>query len=156
MPGIFLEVSSHDKDKKATLLRTCNKMAPHVTLAYWRKKDAPDEMQLYEATESDWFHVKVSSASLCLDKAIVDTFKADDGDMRHYVLMETDVESTRLLWELQQHIREKLGVNDAYKYPARPHVTHKHCSSAKEAEEVTKELNEKHMPATVFFVGQID
>lgn len=154
MPGVFLEVSSNDEKVRSKVLLPCGSMLSHLTLLY-SKEEIPAK-KFREATESERFREKMEKSEIVLEKAIVNTFQAKPGDTRHYVLMMTGAASTKLVWDMQEILRETLGDDKAYDYPVGPHVTHKHCSTVEEAKEVAKELNEKYMPVTVFFKSMLD
>jgi len=145
MSGIYLIVWDELMKEKSFVLQSTKGGYPHCTLCYTGANVSKDKLIEVSNEAMKQFSMREMTLSL----AYVNSFRQDDGIMRHDVLMEVK-ETVPLENFRQKHI---YGLPNAGKiFTGKLHVTHGIFGSKEEAEERVLILNEK-LPRTVIITG---
>lgn len=147
MSGIYL-ICWDDKDRDESLVLKPTKGGyPHITLAYTGKHATPDQLAVAAAKILREWRLR----EITIIGAYVNSFKKDDGTMRHDVLMRI-AEADAVADARNVYIRSQFA-NSGQFFMIEPHITHAIYETQEQAERACEILNQSAFPYKVTVTG---
>lgn len=138
--GVYLILWDESNKNDSIILKPTKTGWPHITLANTRRfLDTEQLIKISGLALSEWMNKTIT-----ITKSYVNSFKDYSGNERHDVLLciaETEaIEKTReRLFKIPFDNHTEFNMGD-------PHITHKICTTLKEAEEIVAQINTTIVP----------